>query len=292
VLFVHGWPESWYSWRHQLTAVADAGYHAVGVDVRGYGGSDKPEAIDAYRMTEMVADYAGLVEALGEESAVVVGHDWGAPMAYHSALLRPDRFRAVVGMSVPYTGRSATPPLETFAKIFTDSFFYIDYFQQVGVAEKELEADPRRSLKLILYSASGDAPPAPGFAGKAKGLGLLDGMNEPETLPSWLTEADLDFYGSEFKKAGFRGGINRYRNMDRDWHELAHLEGARIKQPSLFVYGEKDGVVALNPTGVDTMKGLCDDLRDVVKIPGAGHWNQQERPTETNEALIKFLKGL
>jgi pimeloyl-ACP methyl ester carboxylesterase len=292
VVMVHGWPESWYSWRHQITALAGAGFHAVAPDVRGYGASDKPHEIEAYAMSTIVADIAGLVEALGEQSAVVIGHDWGAPIAYHCALLRPDRFHAVVGMSVPYTGRSAAPPLETFAKIFADSFFYIDYFQQVGVAEKELETDPKRSLRLILYSASGDAPPAPGFAGKPKGAGLLDGMTDPQTLPPWLTQEDVEFYAAEFAKSGFRGPINRYRNMDRDWHELMHLEGARITQPCLFVGGEKDGVIALNPTGIDTMKGLCDDMRAAVLLPGAGHWTQQERPSEVNAALIDFLKGL
>jgi pimeloyl-ACP methyl ester carboxylesterase len=292
VVMVHGWPESWYSWRHQLRALADAGYHAVAPDVRGYGGSDKPHEIEAYAMSTIVADIAGLVEALGEQSAVVVGHDWGAPIAYHCALLRPDRFRAVVGMSVPYTGRPAAPPLETFAKIFADSFFYIDYFQQVGVAEKELEADPKRSLRLILYGASGDAPPAPGFAGKPKNSGLLDGMNDPATLPSWLTEQDIDFYANEFARSGFRGPINRYRNMDRDWQELSHLQDAHIKQPCAFIAGEKDGVIAMNPSGIETMKGMCDDFRGVTLLPGAGHWNQQERPEGTNEALLAFLKGL
>lgn len=292
VVMVHGWPESWYSWRHQLRALCDAGYHAVAPDVRGYGGSDKPHEIEAYAMSTIVADIAGLVEALGEQSAVVVGHDWGAPIAYHCALLRPDRFHAVLGMSVPYTGRPAAPPLETFAKIFADSFFYIDYFQEVGVAEKELEADPRRSLRLILYGASGDAPPAPGFAGKPKGSGLLDGMTDPEKLPPWLTEEDVEFYGSEFAQSGFRGPINRYRNMDRDWHELAHLQGAHIEQPCAFIAGEKDGVIAMNPAGIETMKGLCDDFRGVTLLPGAGHWNQQERPEGTNEALLAFMKGL
>lgn len=292
VVMVHGWPESWYSWRHQIKALSGAGYHAVAPDVRGYGGSDKPHEVEAYRMSTIVGDIAGLVEALGEEGAVVVGHDWGAPIAYHCALLRPDRFRAVCGMSVPYTGRSGAPPLETFAKLFVDSFFYIDYFQRVGVAEKELEADPTRSLRLILYSASGDAPPAPGFAGKPKGAGLLDGMTYPDTLPGWLTEADVEFYGNEFASSGFRGPINRYRNMDHDWHELSHLQDARIKQPCAFIGGQKDGVIALNPTGVETMKGLCDDWRGATLIPGAGHWNQQERPGETNAALLAFLKGL
>jgi len=292
VLFLHGWPESWYSWRHQLPAVAAAGFHAVAPDVRGYGDSDKPGAIEAYSMRTMVADYVGLLDALGEPTAVVVGHDWGAPMAYHCALLAPERFRAVVGMSVPYTGRPSAPPLETFAQIFKDSFFYIDYFQQAGVAEKELEADVRRSMKLILYAASADAPPAPGFAGKPKGAGLLDGMTDPATLPAWLTEADLDVYAGEFAKSGFRGPINRYRNMDRDWHELPQLAGAHIKQPCLFVAGEKDGVIAMNPQGIETMKANCDDMRGVVMIPGAGHWTQQERPTETNAALMSFLKDL
>jgi pimeloyl-ACP methyl ester carboxylesterase len=151
VLMVHGWPESWYSWRHQITALADAGYHAVAVDVRGYGSSDAPQAIEAYSMKELTADMAGAVDALSEGPAVIAGHDWGAPIAWNSTLLYPDKFRAVIGMSVPYTGRPAAPPLKTFAQIFKDSFFYIDYFQDVGVAEKELEADPQRSMRLILF---------------------------------------------------------------------------------------------------------------------------------------------
>ena len=292
VLFLHGWPESWYSWRHQLPAVAAAGFHGVAPDVRGYGDSDKPEAIEAYSMQTMVADYVGLLDALGEETAVVVGHDWGAPMAYHCALLAPERFRAVVGMSVPWTGRPAAPPLETFAQIFKDSFFYIDYFQQVGVAERELEADVRRSMRLILYAASGDSEGMAGFAGKPKNSGLLDGIPEPPGPLPWLTEADLDFYAGEFAKSGFRGPINRYRNMDRDWHELPQLAGAHIKQPCLFVAGEKDGVIAMNPSGIETMKANCDDMRGAVLVPGAGHWTQQERPGEVNAALLGFLKGL
>jgi pimeloyl-ACP methyl ester carboxylesterase len=195
-------------------------------------------------------------------------------------------------MSVPSGPRPAAPPLQMLSQMFKDSFFYIVYFQDVGVAETELDADPRRTMRLILYSASGDAPPAPGFAGKAKGLGLLDGMNDPAVLPAWLTEADLDYFAAEFARSGFRGGINRYRNMDRDWNELPQLEGARIKQPALFVYGSKDGVVAMNPASIDNMKAHCDDMRSVVSLPDAGHWTQQERPEGTNAALIEFLKGL
>ena len=292
ILLLHGWPESWCSWRHQLPALADAGYHAVAPDVRGYGDSDKPEPIEAYSMQELVADWLGLLDALGEESAVIAGHDWGAPMAWTSAVLHPERYRAVIGLSVPYTGRPAAPPLETLKTIFKDTFFYIDYFQDVGVAERELEADVRRSLKLVLYNISGEGASVGTFAGKPKGQGLLEGMTDPAALPPWLTEADLDYYASQFAKSGFRGGINRYRNMDRDWEDFPQLAGAQITQPALFIYGEKDGVVAMNPSAIDTMKTLVPDLRDIVKLPGAGHWTQQERPAEVNAAMLSFLKGL
>jgi pimeloyl-ACP methyl ester carboxylesterase len=290
VLMVHGWPESWYSWRHQLTALADAGYHAVALDVRGYGSSDAPQAIEAYSMKEITADIAGVVDALGEGPAVIAGHDWGAPIAWNSCLLYPDRFRAVIGMSVPYNGRPAAPPLKTFAQIFKDTFFYIDYFQDVGVAERELEADPKRTMRLILFAASGDSTFS-GFAGKPKGQGLLEGMHDPPTLPAWLTQADIDFYAGEFARAGFRGGINRYRNMDRDWEELANLAEVKITQPALFLAGEKDGVIAMNPAGLETMKAYVPDIK-IVLFPGAGHWTQQERPNETNAEMIAFLKGL
>jgi pimeloyl-ACP methyl ester carboxylesterase len=291
VLMIHGWPESWYSWRHQLPALAAAGYHAIAPDVRGYGRTEAPQPIEAYSMKQMTADYVGLLDALDEETAVIVGHDWGAPMAWTSAILHPERYRAVVAMSVPFGPRAPAPPVDMMRQMFKDTFFYIVYFQEPGVAEAELEADPRRSMRLILYAASGDAPPAPGFAGKPVTSGLLDGMTDPATLPPWLTEADIDYFAGEFKRAGFRGGINRYRNVNRDWEELPQLAGARITQPALFIAGEKDGVIAMNPAGIETMKQHCDNLR-VVLLPGAGHWTQQERPAETNAALIEFLKGL
>ena len=291
VLLIHGWPESWYSWRHQLPALAAAGFHAVAPDVRGYGRTDAPQPVEAYSMKQMTADYVGVLDALGAETAVIVGHDWGAPMAWNSAVLYPERYRAVAAMSVPFAPRPPAPPVQIMRTMFAETFFYIVYFQDVGVAEAELDADPKRSMRLILFAASGDGTMAPGFAGKPKGLGLLDGMIDPPTLPQWLTEADLDYFADEFTRTGFRGGINRYRNMDRDWEELPQLEGARITQPALFVAGQKDGVIALNPAGIETMKGLCDNLQ-VVLLPGAGHWTQQERPAETNAALIAFLKGL
>ena len=291
VLMVHGWPESWYSWRHQISALADAGYHAVAPDVRGYGRSDAPEPIEAYSMKNMVADYVGLLDAFDAEHAVIAGHDWGAPMAWTSAILHPERYRGVIGMSVPYTGRPPAPPLQIMRQAFAETFFYIVYFQDEGVAERELEADPLRSMRLILYAASGQAPPVPTFAGKPKTSGLLDGIPEPEGPLPWLTQSDLDYYASEFKRAGFRGGINRYRNMDRDWHELPQLAGATITQPALFLAGDRDGVVAMNPAGIETMKSLVPGIK-VVMIPGAGHWTQQEAPERVNQEMMAFLKEL
>jgi pimeloyl-ACP methyl ester carboxylesterase len=289
VLLLHGFPELWYSYRHQLPALAAAGYHAVAPDTRGYGQSDAPHPIEAYAMKEHLADALGIMDALGAETAVVVGHDWGAPMAWYSAVLHPDRYRAVVGLSVPFLQRSPAPPTQLFKQTFQDNFFYMLYFQEPGVAEKELEADPRRTLRTFLCAASGDAVPA-GFLGKKKGDLFLTGMDNPETLPGWLTEADVDYYASEFKRTGFRGGLNRYRNMDRDWRELPQLEGAKVTRPALFIGGTKDGVLAF--TSLDPMKANCSDLRDVIMIEGAGHWTQQERPQEVNDALIKFLKSL
>jgi pimeloyl-ACP methyl ester carboxylesterase len=291
VLMIHGFPESWYSWRHQLPALADAGFRAVATDVRGYGGTDKPEPIGAYSMKNMVADHAGVLDALGEEAAVVVGHDWGAPIAWHCALLHPGRFRAVVGLSVPYTPRPPAPPTTLFKAMFKDNFFYILYFQEPGVAEAELQADPRKSLRLFLYAASGDSPPT-SFALKPKDAKFLDGLPEPERLPSWLTEADLDYFTSEFEKSGFRGPLNRYRNMDRDWQELEQLAGAKVQQPALFIAGERDGVIAMNPSGIETMKQFVPNMKKVVLLPGCGHWTQQERPDDVNRELIAFLQEL
>jgi pimeloyl-ACP methyl ester carboxylesterase len=289
VLLLHGFPELWYSWRHQLPALAEAGYHAVAPDVRGYGRSDAPEPIEAYAMKEHLADALGILDALGAENAVIVGHDWGAPMAWNSAVLHPDRYRAVVGMSVPFLQRPPAPPTRLFKQLFQDNFFYILYFQEPGVAEKELEADPRKALRTFLFAASGDAVPA-GFAGKKKGDLFLTGMPNPETLPDWLTEADVDVFANEFKRTGFRGGLNRYRNMDRDWQDLPQLADAKVTQPALFIGGTKDGVLAF--TSMDAMKANVPNLRDIIMLEGAGHWTQQERPKEVNEALIGFLRSL
>ncbi|HEY8767634.1 MAG TPA: alpha/beta hydrolase [Dehalococcoidia bacterium] len=293
VLLVHGFPELWYSWRHQLPALAAAGYHAVAPDVRGYGDTDKPHDIKAYAMREHVADVVGVLDALGEKQAVIVGHDWGSPMAWNSAVLHPDRYRAVVGMSVPYLPRGPMPPMQMMRAMFQNNFFYILYFQEPGVAEAEFEADVDRSMRLFTWVASGEGAGIPGFAnamaGKPSDSKLFDGMPEQKGLPPWITEEEHAYYVEKFKKGGFRGPINRYRNMDGDWQDIPELQGARVTQPALFIIGEKDGVATFAP--MDPMKQFVANLK-MITLPGAGHWTQQERPKETNEALIAFLNGL
>ncbi len=293
VILLHGFPELWYSWRHQLPALAEAGFHAVAPDLRGYGQSDAPHEIEAYGMRQMTADVAGILDALGEESAVAAGHDWGSPIAWHSAILYPDRFRAVVALSVPFIPRSPMPPIEMMRQMFANKFFYMIYFQEPGVAEAEFEADVRRSMRLFLYAASGDArsdaATAGIFANKPKDSRLFDGVTEPEK-PAWLTETVIDYFVSAFERTGFRGPLNRYRNMDRDWHDLPQLAGAKVQQPALFIAGELDAVLTF--TNVDTMKPHVPNLRKIVMLPGCGHWTQQERPQEVNTELIEFLRSL
>lgn len=292
VVFCHGWPESWYSWRHQLVALAEAGYHAVAPDQRGYGQTDRPEAIDQYTQLHMVGDIVGLLDALGEETAVIVGHDWGAPVAWNSALLRPDRFPAVVGMSVPYNPRGDMRPTTGLKMAFGDNFFYILYFQEPGVAEAELEADVNTTIRKLYFSASGDMPRAQEALAPRPmaGTKFLDGMTDPEQLPGWLSQADLDFFVGEFKRTGFRDGLNWYRNLDRTWELMGAWRNAKVTVPALFITGEKDPVRGFAPEA--NIRAGVPNLKDLVLVPGAGHWVQQERPAEVNAALLKFLRSL
>ena len=291
VILCHGFPESWYSWRHQLLALAAAGFHAVAPDQRGYGETTAPDRIDAYTQLHLVGDIVGLLDALGEEQAVIAGHDWGAPVAWHSALLRPDRFRAVIGLSVPHS-QGGLPTTAQFKAIYKDNFFYILYFQEPGKAEAELEADPRRTLRMLLYAASGNSNREPGVASPLpKTAKFLDAMREPESLPPWLTEADLDYFTSQFQKSGFRGGLNWYRNIDRNHELLAAFKGLTIKQPALFISGTRD-VVPMTDQAKQNIRNSLPGLRDLVILDGAGHWTQQERPAEVNDAMVRFLQGL
>lgn len=295
VVLLHGFPESWHSWRHQFGPLADAGFRVVAPDQRGYGRSDHPEDVDAYSILHLVGDVVGLVHALGEERAFVVGHDWGAPVAWHTALLRPDVVRGVAGLSVPPPFRGGQPPLKTMRERF-DGRFYWNYFEQPGVAEAEFTADTRATLRKLLYSASGDAPGAgrPEQALVAPERGWLADAPDPEVLPEWLTEEDLDALTESFAR-GFTGALNWYRNLDRNWELTAPWQGAVVSTPALYVYGDRDLVPAFpgTPELIEKLPELMPDLRrKPLVLPDCGHWTQQERPAEVNEALLDFLTEL
>ncbi len=292
VILVHGFPESWYSWRHQLPALAEAGYRAVAVDVRGYGRSAKPSRVDDYRMVCHVADLVGLVEALGCGTAAVVGHDWGAPIAWTSALLRPDLFTAVAGLSVPYappTHPSEPGPLARMRGRAGDGEFYVEYFQQVGRAEAEIEPDVRRWLLGFYWCASGDVVDGPNISVVARGARLADKFVYPQEMPAWLTDEDLDVYTREFEYSGFFGPLCRYRNVERDFVDLAAFAGQPIRQPSLFVGGSKDGPTVWGRPAIERFPETLPGLYRSEILEGAGHWIQQERPKQTNDLLLEFL---
>jgi len=293
VILCHGFPESWYSWRHQLAALAAAGYHAVAPDMRGYGQTDAPAEIEVYTLLHLVGDMVGLVGALGERSAVIAGHDWGAPVAWHSALLRPDVFRAVIGLSVPFRPRGSVRPTSVMPKT-DEATFYQLYFQTPGVAEAELARDVRSTIRRLAYSGSGDAPGRGGLGMVRRGGGFLDGTTDPATLPAWLAPDDIDFYAGEFGRTGFRGGLNWYRNIDRSWELLAPYAGAVVTVPALYVAGDRDLVVRF--PGMDqllpNLSKFIPKLRQTIMLPGCGHWTQQERAREVNDAMLEFLKGV
>lgn len=295
VLLVHGFPESWYSWRHQLPAVSEAGFRAVAIDVRGYGRSAAPLEVEAYGMLHHVVDNLGVMEALGEQTAVIVGHDWGAPIAANSALLRPDVFRAVALLSVPYSPPGRRRPTEAFAEMGGDEEFYILYFQQPGRAEAEAELDVRGWLQGFYVGASGNAirPADGGTIGTVRKGGMLrDRFVVADQLPPWLTEADLDFYVEEFERTGFRGPLNRYRNVDRDWTDLQPWAGRPITVPSLFIGGERDGPTIWGQRAIERFPETLPGLRASHILPGCGHWVQQERADDVNQLLVSWLEEL
>jgi pimeloyl-ACP methyl ester carboxylesterase len=295
VVLCHGWPESWYSWRHQIPALADAGFRVIAPDQRGYGQSDAPTPIESYNILDLVGDIVGLIHSLGEPRAIIVGHDWGAPVAWYCALLRPDIIRACALLSVPYLPRGSTRPSVTWTALEgTDKHFYQSYFQEPGRVEKELDADPWRSMAMILYSASGDPPPEERwqflFPRHKK---FIESGVVPARLPSWLSKADVDFFAGEFQRVGFRGGINWYRNLDRNWEMTAFLDGALLRQPSLFAAGEHDCVLAMiGGNAAPIVAASMPACRKLTIIAGAGHWIQQERPREINELLVEFARGI
>ena len=291
VVLAHGFPELAYSWRHQIPALAEAGYHVLAPDQRGYGGSTRPEAIEAYNIHELTADIVGLLDDVGAERAVWVGHDWGAAVVWNAPLLHPDRVAAVAALSVPALPRSHVAPTSAWRKAFGENFFYILYFQEPGVADAELNADPARTIRRMmggLRASEGQgalirmATPGP--------EGFIDRLPEPDGLPGWISQQELDHYITEFSRTGFTGGLNWYRNFDRNWETTPELAGAKISVPCLFIGGTADPVLSF--TRADrASKAISGPYRQVM-LDGAGHWLQQERPDEVNAALLDFLNGL
>ena len=295
VILAHGFPELWYNWRHVLPALAAAGYHAVAPDMRGYGQTDAPIDIAAYSQTQAVGDMVGLVHALGYEQAVIIGHDTGASTAANCAILRPDMFRAVVQLSVPYSARVKEAPRPSEAnlrRVPPDKQFYITYYQDPGVAEKVLDADPKRTLRMWLYSSSGGTPPQH-RARYTFGLNetALDGRSEPEKLPAWLKPEDLDYFAAEFSRTGFRGALNWYRAQDMFWAATPFLVGRQILQPVLFIGGADDPWIAqVGQAAVDNLEKSIPNLWKKVLLPGVGHSVEQEAPTEVTSLILEFLR--
>lgn len=291
IILLHGWPQCWYLWRHQIDPLVDAGFRVAVPDQRGYGGSSCPPAIADYNIRLLAADVAGIASALGHNQFTVIGHDWGCLVAWNTALLHEAMCRAVMGLSVPFWRPGPTivdpPGME-------DRFWYIRYFQEPGVAEAELERDLERTLLSIYYTASADAPPGSEMSQLAHPTesGLLDTMLMPERLPSWLTREDLTYYVEQYRVSGFRGGLNWYRNVPTNNRITPELEGKRFTQPAAFVAGAEDAVLLFEPTWRDTFPKAFDDLRFIEVVEGSGHWVQMEKPKETTALILRFLQGL
>jgi len=276
VVLLHGFPELAHSWRHQLSPLGDAGFHVVAPDLRGFGGTTarkrSPERVEAFDIEHLAADVVGLIDALQVERAILIGHDWGADLAWKTALMHPERVRAVAGLSVPYAPPAPAPPL----RIMRDNFgedFYMVWFQQPGEADEALARDVRRTL----------------CTREVWDRAWMERADVPER-PPWLTEEDLQLYVDAFSRTGFSGGLSWYRNIDRNWELLAPYGDRRIEQPAMFLTGSRDPVAAFMPHQV--MDGWVTDLCEVVVVDGAGHWVQQERPDEVNAALLRFLASL
>lgn len=289
IVLAHGFPELSYSWRHQIRALADAGYHVIAPDQRGYGRSSQPTAIEDYDILHLTDDLLGVLDALGHDRAVFVGHDWGSMVVWHMSLLHPERVAGVVGMSVAFIPRAPMPPIQLMRAAFGDNFFYILYFQEPGVADADLARDPRetmtRMLGGLLVPEGADLSERAGLSAP-DGAGFVDRLPEVDALPDWLTQDELDHYVEEFARTGFTGGINWYRNFDRNWELTPQLDGAKVQVPSLFIGGKQDPVLLM--TSPEAFVEFLTDHRGNVLVDGAGHWVQQEKPDDVNAALITF----
>lgn len=300
ILLCHGFPETSHSWHKQIPMFAAAGYRAIAPDLRGYGESSIPESVDVYTTFHLVGDLIALMDALSIERTVIMGNDWGATIAWQMALMRPDLIRGVVALGVPMMGRAPMPPTQMFPRK-KESLFYALYFQEPGLAERELERDVAGTLRRIYHAASGEAGPRrPGdgtpnpFGMVVADRGMLQDLPDPVGLPAWLSSTDFEAHTAAFARSGFRGGLNYYRNLDRNWQLQASLEGMRVEVPALFAIGSRD--VGLSIPGMDhiiaDMSKLAPRLYRCVTIDGAGHWLQQERADAINTLVLSFMATL
>jgi pimeloyl-ACP methyl ester carboxylesterase len=295
ILCVHGWPELAHSWRHQVAHFAARGHRVAAMDVRGYGGSSVPAEVDRYTLRELAGDVAAVAARVSDEPVVLFGHDWGAPIAYHTAIRHPDRVRAVAGLSVPHTPPMPLSLLDLFDQLYADRFFYMLHFQAPGVVEAEFAVDLRAALKKVYFALSGQAPANSLLSNEPRGTPLLEVLPEPPAGPlSFLSDEDLDPSVRAFEASGMVGAFNRYRALALEVESSADIVGATVTQPSCFIGGALDVVRAMIP-GVDSFAapgGGCTDFRGSTIIDGAGHWVQQEAPVETNAALDAFIATL
>ncbi len=294
VILMHGWPELGLSWRHQIPALTVAGYRVAVPDMRGYGASDKPHAPAAYTLDTIADDMAGIATHLGAVRWVAVGHDWGAPAAWRCALRFPEQVAAVFCLSVPHSGPPPIPFFDIIDKRFPDRFFYMRYFQDEGVAEAEFEgSDLAASLKRVYYMASGEGVAARSSRNVPRDSRMLDSMGEapPGPLP-FMSDDELAQYAAAFRAGGFRGPLNWYRNFPQNAADARTYGDNVIRQPSGFLAGDREPVLAMLPGQLENLRQKCADLRMEISLPGAGHWVQQERPDEVNQALITFLDGV
>lgn len=299
IILAHGFPECWYSWRHQIEALASAGYHVVAPDMRGYGRTESPPLIESYTMLHLVGDMVGLLDALGAGTAVIAGHDWGSVVAWKAAQLRPDRFTAVIALADPYRPHSSGRPTAAMPET-EDALFYMLYFQEPGVAEAEYEADIPGNLLKNFHRTSGDVVGRKQVIGAGgvnmvrKGGGFLTDTPLPNAPPNWLGQDGLQVFVEAFRESGFRGPLNWYRNLDRNWELLAPWADAKVLVPAIYIVGDRDIVLGFPGTDqlLEHMPRHVPALRGTVFIEGAGHRTQQERPAQTTEAMLDFLRTL
>jgi pimeloyl-ACP methyl ester carboxylesterase len=291
LILLHGWPQCWYLWRHQIDPLVAAGYQVAVPDQRGYGGSDAPAAVEDYDIVHLCADVVGVADALGHRRFRLLGHDWGAIVAWHTALLHPERVEAIACLSVPYTRWDTAAMTEQAAH--GEDFFYSVYFQRPGTAEAELDLDLERSLRQIYFSASARAPQGLWFTPRPSSQGLLEGLGDFDTLPDWLTREDLDYYVAQYRRNGFRGPINFYRNIRRNELITPQLENAKVTQPAYFMIGRQDVALLFFEGGwVDAMDDFVADLRGKVYVDGAGHWLPVEQPEAVIQGVVGFFGSL